>query len=184
MDSFISPNRNSDLEVHSRVSNESISTEGRDQDVLTPRVRSRTISQLATPFKSPILDKTSSNATKLTNFTSDGSNKPDKARLETRKLLSHILNELSSRPRPPPVWDSFGSNFKNQKSHSHLFSSFNGKEGPFPFRANGLISSDSDSEDERQTSFSPDITFELLNRLRDVLSVAKLKLWSNIFNEG
>ncbi|KAI5122947.1 hypothetical protein M0805_006828 [Coniferiporia weirii] len=165
-----------------------VSSEKRGEAVSTPRsrTRSRTLSQVALPFKSPTNEKSLSEVARFTSSTSDNSLKPDKARQETRKLLNHILNELQKRPRPAQVWDLYKLEYAGaglRKANVIKDGNISAAAGDKTHRARSFPLVDSDSDDESSSSFSPDATFDLLNRLKDVLILSKLKQW-RIFDEG
>lgn len=149
------------------------------------RSRSRTLSQVPFPFRSSAVEGVSQDISRIASV-SDNPAKSDKARQETRKLLSHILNELRNRPRPPPAWAtlSYATGTEAPQSSGGRRQVY----GPTSFGGPGTrtrltASSDSDSDGESSMTFSPGITFDFLNKLRDVLILAKLKDW-RIFDDG
>ena len=138
------------------------------------RGRSRTFSQVPLPFK-------------LNSAVEEGISFPEnkqgsnKALEESRKLLSHILNELANRPRPPPIWADFKvSTFENKKGGSTK-SSFSKHTSDRTIRPKEMVmrtlSLPLDSEEEEDASFSPDTAYDLLSRLREVLLIAHLRNW-------
>ncbi|KAL5490495.1 hypothetical protein ACEPAI_5328 [Sanghuangporus weigelae] len=155
--------------------------------VSTPRnrSRSRSISQFASSLISPSNEKPSVDVSGISNLNSNSSIKPDKALQETRKLLGHILHELQNRPRPPSAWDAFHPSYGAQRTRSLPLNFKSGlKLRPGHASRSGSLSLvDSDSDDEVDATFSPDLTYELLSKLRDVLVIAKLKNWQ-IFDDG
>lgn len=136
------------------------------------RARSRTISQVAIPFKSKATSDGQNESSSFKVLT-DTTTRSDRALQETRKLLGHILNELKNRPRPSPVWlagvDTSTTRTRRGK---------NRRNGEMRSPSLSLTAFDSDSsEDSTSSGFSPGTTFDLLNKLRDVLQLAKAKGW-------
>lgn len=155
-------------------------------EVSTPRnrSRSRSISQFATSLISPSTEKPPIDMSGVASLPSSNSVKPDKALQETRKLLGHILHELQDRPRPPSAWDAFqpGRPQRTRSLPLNLKAGLRLGHG-HASRSGSLSLVDSDSDEELDTTFSPDLTYELLNKLRDVLIIARLKSWQ-IFDVG
>ncbi|THH07445.1 hypothetical protein EW145_g3377 [Phellinidium pouzarii] len=197
MDPYKPPVRSSEVfpsHTSSRLTTSDFLTPNVEQNgesVSTPRSRARSrtliVSQAALPFKSPTSDKSSSSeVARLASLTSDNPSKVDKARQETRKLLGHIINELQRRQRPPPVWDLYksenvGIGMRKTDSAKDHNNSVAVKDKPSRTRSLPLV--DSDSDDEFSSLFSPDVTFDLLSRLKDLLLLSKLKEWQ-VFDDG
>jgi hypothetical protein len=105
-------------------------------------------------------------------------------RNESRKLLSHLLDQLRGRPMPPRIHDAL---FSQQKKST---TGLNGLVGTVR-EAVKLASKDdrqthlNDTEDVEDTddgAFSTDSSFELMLQLKDILSVSILQGWQ-IFEE-
>ncbi|KAH8117558.1 hypothetical protein DFH11DRAFT_1504486 [Phellopilus nigrolimitatus] len=161
------------------------SVEQNNEGTTTPRNRgrSRSFSQVAIPFISPTSEKTSPGVARLASLSTENSQKPDKARQETRKLLSHILNELQNRPRPPSIWDAFKSEYGGLGAHGPKGIRKSSETRDKANRSRTMTLVDSDSDDEISSLFSPDITFDFLNKLKEVLIMSKARGW-HIFNDG
>ncbi|KAH9001155.1 hypothetical protein EDB92DRAFT_2050849 [Lactarius akahatsu] len=90
------------------------------------------------------------------------------ARDESQKLLAHVLEQLRHRPKPLsphslpsqaiPVANTSRTNSVNQQP-------------------------DLDGEDDSERAFSPDLAFDLMNRLRDVLMISLSHRWQ-LFNDN
>lgn len=160
-------------------------TELRDS-LSTPRSRgrSRTFSQLALPFVSPTSEKSTSAEHVFNSSLARPQPKPNKALIETRNLLAHILNELVNRPRAPSIWNAFRDTVKGRGSRGLGISIISPKKGsPAPgketaTRSPSFAGGESDNEDGfGPADFSPDSTFDLLGQLKDVLLISKLQGW-------
>lgn len=155
------------------------------------RSRSRAFSNVALPF----LSTTASDENeKLPNSFRDSvpgkSHRPAKAEHESRKLLSHILTQLSKRRHAPSLWDSFTKENTGIKLEKRFELFRTGKPKGQPMRKDNQSRTESfnesDSEDDRELSgaaFSTDDTFDLMGQLREVLWISKLQGWS-IFVDG
>ena len=92
-----------------------------------------------------------------------------RARDESQKLLAHVLEQLRHRPKPPssnslpsqaiPVAKSIVPRLSTSRTNSDA-------QQP-----------DLDGEDDSERSFSPDLAFDLMNRLRDVLMISLSHSW-------
>ncbi|TDL27495.1 hypothetical protein BD410DRAFT_782583 [Rickenella mellea] len=172
--------------------------EGKNYDVGTSRNRgrARTISKAVLPSflsSSPPSDDTSPT------FPSDSltphvQKKPSKALNESRKLLAHILDQLEKRPRAPFVLDEFGAFGTGSESKGeggidgilqNVRAASASKRSKSTDQVSQGISVDDQSDDEEttETVFSTDVTFDLMNQLKDVLLIAHLQKWL-IFDDG
>jgi hypothetical protein len=96
-----------------------------------------------------------------------------KARDESQKLLAHVLEQLRHRPKcpssyPPQSHPATGKPIAPHTSASRTTSDAQSLEP--------------DSEDSPERAFSPDLAFDLMNRLRDVLTISLSQGWQ-IFGE-
>lgn len=149
------------------------------------RGRSRSFTQNASPLLLTISEKSPYETTQSPlseSFTTRV--KPDKARQEVRKLLAHILDQLENRPRPPQIWDTFKykgvETTRLERIHSEGSSNgyaraFRSKE--MTMRALTFTDGDSDHESTSVNSFSPDVAFDLLSQLKDLLLIARSRNW-------
>jgi hypothetical protein len=97
-----------------------------------------------------------------------------KARDELQKLLAHILEQLRHRPKCPPSCPPPLQAASAAKSIVPL---------PSISRTTSEIQLlDSENEEFPERSFSPDVAFDLMNRLRDVLMISHTHGWQ-IFSE-
>ncbi|KAG7092480.1 hypothetical protein E1B28_008832 [Marasmius oreades] len=99
-------------------------------------------------------------------------------RAEVRKLLGHVLNQLSHRTMPPTVYDTFDvyGNGKSSAVGDFVKSTIKGGGN---FRSTEHVLEDEDGTDV----FSTDETFELMVQLRDVLTMARAQGWK-MFDDG
>ncbi|KAI0062284.1 hypothetical protein BV25DRAFT_1804358 [Artomyces pyxidatus] len=107
----------------------------------------------------------------------------NRARDESQKLLSHLLDQLRRRPQPPPLFDALTIRSstvtgKRAGSAKGVVGFASNKKGKTPNGQN-----DSDSDEEIDTGFSPDVALDLMNRLRDVLTISLAQQWQ-IFHDG
>jgi len=97
-----------------------------------------------------------------------------KARDESQKLLAHVLEQLRHRPKCPSLYPSQSPTATVAK--------------PIALRSSAsrttseARSLDPDNEDSPERVFSPDLAFDLMNRLRDVLMISLSQGWQ-IFGE-
>ncbi len=97
-----------------------------------------------------------------------------KARDESQKLLAHVLEQLRHRPKCPITYPPQPHQATAVKPIA-LRSSAS--------RTNSEAQSlDPDNEDSSERAFSPDLAFDLMNRLRDVLMISLSQGWQ-IFSE-
>lgn len=97
-----------------------------------------------------------------------------KARDETQKLLAHVLEQLRRRPKCLPLNPPPSQAIPITKSIIPR---------PSRSRTDSTVQSvDPDSEDSSERAFSPDLAFDLMNRLRDVLMISLSRGWQ-LFNE-
>ncbi|KAI0306458.1 hypothetical protein B0F90DRAFT_1808156 [Multifurca ochricompacta] len=98
-----------------------------------------------------------------------------RARDESQKLLAHVLEQLRHRPKSPPTSLPPSQAIPIAKSISLR---------PSTSRTNSDVHLlDQDGEDGPERAFSPDLAFDLMNRLRDVLMISLSHQWQ-IFNES
>ncbi|KAL0071388.1 hypothetical protein AAF712_001245 [Marasmius tenuissimus] len=117
-----------------------------------------------------------------------GSQKEGGRKNETRKLLGHVLSQLSQRKMPPTVYDTFGvyGDRADEKSPG-IVESVKGavKGGGGNHRSTeslGLHNFVVDEDDEPGV-FSTDETFELMVQLRDVLMIFLKQGWT-VFDDS
>ncbi|KAH9180668.1 hypothetical protein EDB89DRAFT_1920409 [Lactarius sanguifluus] len=95
-----------------------------------------------------------------------------RARDESQKLLAHVLEQLRHRPKPhslPSQAIPVAKYIIPRQSTS---------------RANSVNQQpDLDGEDDSERAFSPDLAFDLMNRLRDVLMISLSHRWQ-LFNDN
>ncbi|TFK89146.1 hypothetical protein K466DRAFT_545801 [Polyporus arcularius HHB13444] len=153
--------------------------------------RARSISQSVLPsFRISSVGDTKSNISGPSASKQAGAPGANRARNESRKLLSHILSQLQSRPLPPPYLSTlvYGAG-QNDKGSGSVMKSMKGAvkyTGTLRERRTHqpLPQDGSDSEDERQEGFSPDITIDLLNQLKDVLTVSNVHGWDIFYDSA
>lgn len=100
---------------------------------------------------------------------------------ESRNLLSHVLNQLQKRAKPPTVSEVASRNLYDttESGFGVLVDSLrdaikirNSKPDTQP---TGTVQEDSD--DESQDVYSTDITYDLMLQLKDVLSMSFTQGW-------
>ena len=96
-----------------------------------------------------------------------------RARDESQKLLAHVLEQLRRRPKP--------------LSPNSLSSQVIPAKYIIPRRSSSRTNSDArqtdlDGEEDSEHAFSPDLAFDLMNRLRDVLMISLSHSWQ-IFHD-
>ncbi|KAG0707721.1 hypothetical protein DFH29DRAFT_594919 [Suillus ampliporus] len=114
----------------------------------------------------------------------------DSAREESRKLVGLLLDQLSSRTHPPPIFDALNvhatpqadavlghiigavRNVVKQKSHKR------GASAPLQ-----SLKDDSDDEGSDNVVFSSETTFDLMVQLKEVLLFSASQGWQ-IFDQG
>lgn len=96
-----------------------------------------------------------------------------KARDESQKLLAHVLEQLRHRPKCPSSYPP-----QNPETAAKPI----GPRASASRTTSNTQSLDPDSEDGPERAFSPDMAFDLMNRLRDVLMISLSQGWQ-IFGE-
>ncbi|KAJ7774577.1 hypothetical protein DFH07DRAFT_865871 [Mycena maculata] len=114
------------------------------------------------------------------------SEKKHRIRDESRKLLSHILNQLKTRVPPPPIFDAFTTLKEDSAGNSFaaIAETVRGVVRIRPGRPENNPTSpvDDDGEEDDGRIFSTDATLELVTQLRDVLIISAAQGWQ-IFDE-
>ncbi|KAL0581716.1 hypothetical protein V5O48_000298 [Marasmius crinis-equi] len=139
----------------------------------TPSSEKPPVSPLAKTFKGSI----------------SGSQKEGSRKNETRKLLGHVLSQLSHRTMPPTVYDALGfSGDGRDGKNTGIVEAVKGavKVGGGGNHKStdslGIQNTAMDEEDESGV-FSTDETFELMVQLRDVLMIFLRQGWK-VFEDG
>lgn len=158
------------------------------------RGRARTLSQAVLPsFRSSSV----AGGEKSPTFASHSAaprtqKKPQKARDESRKLLAHILGELHNRPRAPPLFDMFQTDGmeKEVKGIGAMVQSVRGavafkasKQEHHSSRSLSFAEAGSDEDEVTESAFSTNITFDLMDQLKNVLIISQAQGWQ-IFDDG
>jgi hypothetical protein len=97
-----------------------------------------------------------------------------KARDESQKLLAHVLEQLRHRPKCPSSYPP--------QAHPAAAATLIAPRASASRTTSGAQSLDPESEDSPERAFSPDLAFDLMNRLRDVLIISLSQGWQ-IFGE-
>ncbi|KAI0302159.1 hypothetical protein BC826DRAFT_987563 [Russula brevipes] len=98
-----------------------------------------------------------------------------KARDESQKLLAHVLEQLRHRPECP---SSYSLPFQVAPAAKSII------PRPSASRTTSELQSlDPEYEETSERAFSPDLAYDLMNRLRDVLMISLSQGWQ-IFNES
>ncbi|KAK0210802.1 hypothetical protein DFS33DRAFT_1251098 [Desarmillaria ectypa] len=101
---------------------------------------------------------------------------------ESRKLLAHVLGQLANRVMPPSVYDiATTTDRTGEKGLSRLLKGGVklGSGKPQGSRTPG----DEVEDAEVDKDFTPDVTFDFMSQLKDVLMISVLRGWQ-IFDEG
>lgn len=110
---------------------------------------------------------------------------------ESRKLLGHLLDQLTQRQLPPAVFESFkdvNANL-NDKGIADVVHTVRAavkfKGGKKDGRVQPIASQgdNSDEEDEVEKTFTTDATFALMAQLKEVLLISKLQNWQIFYDE-
>ncbi|KAF8628411.1 hypothetical protein AX15_003933 [Amanita polypyramis BW_CC] len=109
-----------------------------------------------------------------------------KARIESMKLLAHVLVQLQTRHMPPTVYDSFGDK-KNTTSGSSIGVMVDTMKDAIKRKGASVVGSpsqivDDDSDEDTRLVYSTDDTYELLIQLRNVLLLSVAQGWQ-IFDD-
>lgn len=110
---------------------------------------------------------------------------------ESRKLLAHLLGQLTQRQLPPPIFDSFKEvdSSVNEKGLADVVQTvraavkLKGARKLDSRQPSLPQNDDSDEEDEAAKGFTTDATFSLMAQLKDVLLISKMQNWQ-IFHDG
>lgn len=112
----------------------------------------------------------------------------DKAHFEVQKILSLLLSRLHDRPHAPSTFEDFKTQKDNKGTGKMGFGpqSLKGavKKGRPGSREGGLKkigsfdNGDSDEEGDGSSSFTTDVTLDLLIQLRDLLLLSESRGWS------
>ena len=103
----------------------------------------------------------------------------EKARTESRKLLSHILAQLEARAMPPSVLENTEAQVQQTKRGiSAVMRSFSGKgKGLEPRQGNSDEDSDEDCDPADRPAFFTDATLKLMTQLKDTLHISIYNKW-------
>lgn len=116
------------------------------------------------------------------------SNSNSRARSESRKLLSHVLTQLSNRRKPPPISQvvSNAGRSGGDSGLDFLVESLRDAVRIKSLEQNSGIDKESALQDglehDADNMFSTDATFELMVQLKDVLIMSVSQGW-RIFDE-
>ncbi|THH16358.1 hypothetical protein EW146_g4274 [Bondarzewia mesenterica] len=111
----------------------------------------------------------------------------NRARDESQKLLAHLLGQLRNRPTPPSIFDVATRLDSGRVGRgTALVKGVAALTGNNRLRVAGMSTvthSDSDSEDDLDVDFTTDATCDLMDQLKDVLSISLTQRW-HIFYES
>lgn len=147
----------------------------------TGRERARSLSQTLLPQLRLSIDKSASGRQ-----SDAGSERPaaslgmEKARNESRKLLSHILAQLESRNMPPPVLEgSEARTAQTKKGIAAVVRSISGKGKAADAKQANAVDNDSDEDYDpaHRPMFFTDATLKLMGQLRDTLHISSTNNW-------
>jgi hypothetical protein len=164
------------LEISGTFVTPSTSSSPGDEPSPSFRERARALSNVALPSRRPSQNNIS-NTTSLLPPRSPLLVPPPgmtKARDESQKLLAHVLEQLRHRPKCPSSHPP--------QSHPATAAKPIAPRASASRTTSDAQSLDHDSEDSPERAFSPDLAFDLMNRLRDVLMISLSQGWQ-IFGE-
>ncbi|KAJ7709877.1 hypothetical protein B0H17DRAFT_1029591 [Mycena rosella] len=104
---------------------------------------------------------------------------------ESRKLLAHVLRQLSNRILPPPVYAAF-TTVKDEVAGNSFAAIADTVRGVVKMRTGPLSPTsplDDEGDEDDGRVFTTDATLELVTQLRDVLIISAAQGWQ-IFDEG
>lgn len=103
----------------------------------------------------------------------------EKARNESRKLLSHILVQLEARNMPPPVLEGSETRLpQTKRGIAAVVRSFSGKSKSFDSKqGNSGEDSDEDWDPADRPAFFTDATLKLMVQLKDTLHISIDNKW-------
>ncbi|KAH9856975.1 hypothetical protein C2E23DRAFT_892456 [Lenzites betulinus] len=167
-------------------------TSPRSPAFTSARDRARSISQSVLPsFRISSVG----NADKQNDFKPVSSNQAashglNRARNESRKLLAHILSQLQNRPVPPSLLNSLvNGQIRSEKGIGSVMKSVKGAvkyTGTLRERRTHqpVPQDDTDSGDEQDEGFITDLTFDLMNQLKDVLVLSIAHKWDIFYDSN
>ncbi|KAI0748219.1 hypothetical protein C8Q80DRAFT_1104066 [Daedaleopsis nitida] len=157
---------------------------------ITTSSRARSLSQAVLPsFRiSSASDASKSHPTHEEPNRQTAPNGVNRARNESRKLLAHILSQLQNRPVPPSLLSTLVSG----SGHSDRTAASVMKSVKVAVKFTGTLrerrthqpvpQDDTDSEDESIEEFTTDTTIDLLNQLKDVLTLSIAHSWDIFYD--
>lgn len=103
----------------------------------------------------------------------------EKARNESRKLLSHILAQLEARNMPPPVLEGSEARLPpGKRGIGAVVRSISGKgKAPDPKQTHSEDDSEEDYDSANRPVFFTDATLKLMLQLRDTLQISVENKW-------
>ncbi|KAI0831397.1 hypothetical protein BC628DRAFT_1312212 [Trametes gibbosa] len=167
-------------------------TSPRSPSFSSARERARSISQSVLPsFRiSSVGNGDKSGDLKPVSSSQSASHGLNRARNESRKLLAHILSQLQNRPIPPSLLNSLvhgqshsekgiGSVMKSVKGAVKYTGTLRERRTHQP-----VPQDDTDSGDEQDEGFTTDLTFDLMNQLKDVLVLSIAHKWDIFYDSN
>lgn len=140
------------------------------------RERARALSNAALPSRRPSQNDISNTTSLLPPRSPLFAPPPGmtKAQDESQKLLAHVLQQLRHRPKCPSSYPP--------QSHTATVAKPITPRSSVSRTTSEAQSLDPGNEDGPERTFSPDLAFDLMNRLRDVLMISLSQGWQ-IFGE-
>lgn len=149
-----------------------------------PRASSKVSSPSLRVPPSPIKEKSPTSPSHLAAvFASQPANR---ARDESQKLLAHLLGQLRNRPRPPSIFE-VASHLDSRRHVRGIaimrsVAVLTGTKRSQSISNSSPTRPESDSEDELEAEFTTDVTHDLMNQLKEILSISLAQQWQ-IFYE-
>ncbi|KAG1782540.1 hypothetical protein EV702DRAFT_387062 [Suillus placidus] len=133
---------------------------------------------------SPSVDKYSPSA-QLAKMALSQRDSANHAREESKKLVGLLLDQLSSRTRPPPVFDALNVHAtpSTEAGLGHIIGAVRNVVNPKSHKRLQSTKEDSDDEGSDYAVFSSETTFDLMVQLKEVLLFSASQGWQ-LFDQG
>ncbi|KAG1803828.1 uncharacterized protein HD556DRAFT_1226659 [Suillus plorans] len=133
---------------------------------------------------SPNVDKYSPSA-QLARMALSQRDSVNHAREESKKLVRLLLDQLSSRTRPPPIFDALNVHAtpSTEAGRGHIFGAVRDIVKQKSHKRLQSMKEDSDDEGSDYGAFSSETTFDLMVQLKEVLLFSASQGWQ-VFDQG
>jgi hypothetical protein len=133
---------------------------------------------------SPSVDKYSPSA-QLARMALSQRDSANHAREESKKLVGLLLDQLSSRTRPPPIFDALNVHATSltEAGLGNIIGAVRNVVKQKSHKRSQSMKEDSDDEGSAHIIFSSETTFDLMVQLKDVLLFSASQGWQ-VFDQG